>query len=124
MNFKDMVAADVRSVFLNESEFAERRTVIYDGRAFENIVIMLTHIKQTELPVINSERNRTEGIFNVTEVMHVALSDLGGILPQKNQTIGVEDGTAMGHIFIKKYDIASVSCAEGMITLELEARDE
>lgn len=122
MNFKDMVAADVRNVFLNESEFAEIRTIVYDGRAFENVPIVLTHIKQKELPVVNG--NRMDGIYNVSEVMHISEESLKGIIPQKNQTIGVEDGTAMGHIFIKKYDIASVSCAEGMITLELEARDE
>ena len=122
MNFKDMVAADVRNVFLNDSEFAERHTVIYDGRSFENIPIILTHIKQTELPAING--GHLDGIYTVSEVMHVSEADLKGIIPQKNQTIGIEDGTAMGHIYIKKYDIASVSCAEGMITLELEARDE
>ena len=29
--FKDMVANDNQAVFLNLGEFAERRTVIYDG---------------------------------------------------------------------------------------------
>lgn len=35
MSFKDMVAEDNRNVFLNLDEFAERRTIIYDGVTYD-----------------------------------------------------------------------------------------
>lgn len=34
--FKDMVAKDVHSVFLNLDEFAEKRTIRYDGEEYQD----------------------------------------------------------------------------------------
>ena len=30
MSFKDMVAADIRKIYLNTEEFAEKRSIMYD----------------------------------------------------------------------------------------------
>lgn len=40
--FKDMVARDNFGVFLNCDEFAEKRTVKYDGATYEDIPIVLS----------------------------------------------------------------------------------
>ena len=39
MTFKDSIAADMHSVFLNPDEFSERRTVLYDGAACADIPV-------------------------------------------------------------------------------------
>ena len=44
--FKDMVARDNFGVFLNCDEFAEKRTVKYDGATYEDIPIVLSGLKE------------------------------------------------------------------------------
>ena len=39
--FKDMVRRDIRRVFLNTGEFAENRTVRYDGVEYPDIPVVL-----------------------------------------------------------------------------------
>ena len=74
MSFKDMVAADLHGVFLNVCEFAERRTVIYNGQTFDGadhggIPVLLIQVKETEKPVRN-----TQGFFGVQAKLYAALS--------------------------------------------------
>lgn len=40
-----MVAADIHNVFLNPDEFADKRTVIYDGETYMDIPVVLTNSK-------------------------------------------------------------------------------
>ena len=40
MSFKDMLTDDIHNVFLNVDEFAEKRTVEYDGERYEDIPII------------------------------------------------------------------------------------
>ena len=41
MGFKEMVAQDVRKVFLNTDELAERRTIHYDEEEYLDLPVML-----------------------------------------------------------------------------------
>ena len=45
MSFKDTVADDVHSVFLNTSEFAEFRSIDYDGVMYIDIPVVMRGIK-------------------------------------------------------------------------------
>lgn len=45
--FKDMVARDNFGVFLNCDEFAEKRTVKYDGATYEDIAILVHQLTHT-----------------------------------------------------------------------------
>ena len=124
MSFKDMVAADLHGVFLNVCEFAERRTVIYDGQTFDGadhggIPVLLIQVKETEKPVRN-----TQGFFGVQAKLYAALSDLCGELPEQGQRISVEDGEALGKKFYTHYKIITAACSGGMVCLELEGYDE
>ena len=38
--FKEMLAADNKWVFLNTADFAELRTIIYNGRRYEDISVV------------------------------------------------------------------------------------
>ena len=81
MSFKDMVAADLHNVFLNLGEFAERRTVEYDGERYEDIPIVLSGLKEKDRRQLVSDH--VQGLFLVSSVLHCARDDLGGKQPEK-----------------------------------------
>ena len=121
--FREMVEADLHGVFLNCDEFAERRTVIYDGVRFDRIPVVLTRLQQskTPLPVTTSH---WDGLRTVSARAHIALSDLGGTVPREGEWIRIEDGEAMGEPLLKRYLIVTSGEAMGMATLELEAKED
>ena len=120
MSFRDMVAADIHDVFLNTSEFAERRTVRYDGATYADIPVVLNGLKQSARK--QSVSNHDQGLYVVTDIMHVALSDIGGVQPENGCIIEVN--TCEGGVFFRRYYIALSQNTVGMIRLELEAIDE
>lgn len=121
--FKDMVASDNLAVFLNDDEFADRRTVRYDGAVYADIPIVLSGIKQSDRPVMVSSGDHGQGLYLATAVLHCALSDLGGNQPEKGMRIQIneEDG---GGGFYREYYVAASDCEMGMLRVELEAIDE
>ena len=76
MSFKDMVAEDVHSVFLNLDEYAERRTIQYDGAVYQDIPIVMSGLKEQDRRQLTSDH--VQGLFLVSSVLHCALSDLDG----------------------------------------------
>ncbi len=121
--FKDMVAADNFTVFLNDSEFAERRTVIYDGETYSDIPIVLSGAKQSERTITVSSGDHGQGLYLVSAVLHCALSDLGGKQPEKGMRIRINDEDGGGGFF-REYYVAASDCEMGMLRVELEAIDE
>lgn len=120
--FKDMVAADNQSVFMNDGEFADRRTVRYDGRDYADIPIVLTGVKQRERTVTVSSGDHGQGLYMASAVLHCTLSDLGGNQPEKGTRIQIsdkEDGS-----FFREFYVAASDCEMGMLRMELEAIDE
>jgi hypothetical protein len=115
--FKDAVLADVKNVFLNLDEFAEPRTVIYDGTAYEAIPVVLTGPKEQSRRQLANDH--AEGFYLVSAVMHCAVSDLGGNVPEKGTRIEINDGD-----FFRTFYVASSVCEFGMVRAELEAIDE
>lgn len=119
--FKDMVAADNQSVFLNLGEFAEKRTIKYDGEVYEDIPIVLTGMKEKDRRQLM--RDHAQGLYLVSSVLHCAMSDLGGRQPEKGTRIKINDREGGGGFFREFYVAASV-CEIGMLRVELEAIDE
>lgn len=122
MSFKDSIEADIKNVFLNSSEFASNRSIRYDGITYSNIPILLTKTKERERTVPSGDN--AHGIHLVSAVVHIALSDMNGVLPEQKQSIYIEDGIAVGGIFFRRYKIITSDLEMGMINLELEAYDE
>ena len=126
MSFKEMVAADNLNVFLNLSEFAELRSVIYDGVTYEDIPIVLSGLKEKDrrLMVLPSgQRDYAKGLYMVTSVLHCDISNLGGKQPEKGQRIKINGEEGGGGFFYEFY-VASSTCEMGMLRVELEAIDE
>ncbi|MGN0444242.1 MAG: hypothetical protein ACI4F5_06490 [Acutalibacteraceae bacterium] len=120
MSFKDMVETDNKSIFLNCDEFAEKRTVRYDGEIFKDIPVVLTKVKQSKKSVVGT----MEGVHLISAVVHISLSDLNGIIPEQHGWIDISDGEALGRTFFQRYRITTSDCEMGMVVLELEAFDE
>ncbi len=121
MSFKEMVAADIRNVFLNPGEFAEIRTVEYDGERYEDIPITLSGPKESDRQ--QHVNDRTEGLHLASAVLHCAVSDLCGNQPEKGQRIRINDEAGGGGFFREYYVVSSV-CRMGMLRVGLEAIDE
>ena len=121
--FKDMVASDNLAVFLNDGEFADRRTVRYDGAVYADIPIVLSGIKQSDRPVMVSSGDHGQGLYLASAVLHCALSDLGGNQPEKGMRIQINDEEGGGG-FYREYYVTASDCEMGMLRVELEAIDE
>lgn len=121
-SFKDMVKADNANVFMNTDEFAEKRTIIYDGETYTDIPIILTGLKEQDR-VQRKIDDHTEGLYLVTSVLHCRISDIGGNQPEKGQHIKINHKEGGGGFFSDFY-VASSVCEIGMLRVELEAIDE
>lgn len=119
--FKDMVARDNQAVFLNLDEFAEKRTIKYDGATYEDISIVLAGLKEQDRRQLVSDH--AQGLYLVSSVLHCAIDDLGGNQPEKGQRIKINDEEGGGGFF-REFYVASSVCEMGMLRVELEAIDE
>lgn len=119
--FKDMVARDTQAVFLNLDEFAEKRTIKYDGATYEDIPIVLVGLKEQDRRQLVSDH--AQGLYLVSSVLHCAIDDLGGNQPEEGQRIKINDEEGGGGFF-REFYIASSVCEMGMLRVELEAIDE
>lgn len=127
MSFKDVVAEDIHAVFLNTDEFAEIRNVWYDGQVYENIPIVLHGLKENDRKRLtsgvkeqggrNSVADRVEGLYEEQRVAHVALSDIGGVLPEKGKQFRISVGE--GSKRYRTYRITASVLDMGMCRIEL-----
>ena len=117
MSFKDMVAADNTSVFMNLEEFAETHDIRYDGVTYCDVSCTITKLKEQNRPT--KMRDHGQGIYLVSAIFHCPLESLDGNIPEKGTLFSISDES-----FMKDYYVAESGCAMGMIRLELEARDE
>lgn len=122
MSFRDQVAADNLNVFMNTAEFADLHDVEYDGVRYSRIPVTLTRLKQSKMAV--PATNHADGLRKLSAEVHILLSDLGGIEPEEGTWIRIEDGTALGRPFMRRYNIVTCGNSMGMLTLELEAVED
>ncbi len=123
--FKDILKQDICNVFLNPDEFAEIRTVRYDGMEYPDIPVSLQELEATDrqrLSVSGFGRGRTDGapgLYQQNCVLCCAVSDLGGKIPKQGNSIQIS--TREGSIYFHRYSIGLVGNEMGMLRLELEA---
>ena len=116
--FKDMVAADNLNVFLNTNEFADIRTIVYDGVTYTDIPVVING--NVEKDRSQGTSDHMQGLYMVSKILHCAREHLGGNQPEKGAqiTISDEDG------FLRSFYVAESDSEEGMLRIELEAVDE
>ena len=115
--FKDMVRRDIHKVFLNTNEFAENRTVRYDGVEYPDIPVVL------EGPV-KEKRDRltddhVQGLHKMTATLYCAQADLDGKVPKHGTILSV--ATSEKGKFFQKYFVVASTSNIGMLHMELEA---
>jgi len=115
--FKDMVARDVRKVFLNTNEFAETRTIRYDGEEYPDIPVVLEGPVQEKRDRLTDDHIR--GLHMITATLYCAQEDLGGKVPKQGS--GLEITTREGGKFFQKYYVVASTSHMGMLHVELEA---
>lgn len=118
MSFKDMVAADIKAVFLNLDEFGEPRTIIYDGETYRGIPVVLTGRKEAERTQLADDH--AQGIYQASHVLFCSLDDLDGNQPEQGTRLRISDEDG----FLRTYYVAASDCEMGMVRAELEVLDE
>ena len=119
MSFKDVVEQDNRDVFLNIEEFAEYRTVKYDGVTYKHIPVLLSNIRESQF---NVSRNNMEGIHRATELACFNLKDINGVFPEQGTRISISDYIVP--TFFRDYKIITSLEEAGMVVLELGAFED
>ncbi|MCC8156353.1 MAG: hypothetical protein LIO54_03640 [Oscillospiraceae bacterium] len=125
MGFKDMVDADIGSVFLNTAEFAETHTIVYDGVTYADIPALLTRPtleERAQLAFSTVSSDHGQGLYKVTAMLHCKMSDIGGALPERGAVLKCTDGD--GTDFLRRYYVETAVSEMGMCHLELRAFDE
>ena len=86
-----------------------------------DIPIVLTGRKEKDRRVMTSDH--AQGLFLVTDILHCAMSDLGGKQPEKGSRIRINYQEGGGGYFASFYVASSVE-KMGMLRVELEAIGE
>lgn len=118
--FKDAVRDDIGSVFLNAGEFAERRSVAYDGEVYHLIPVVLNGIKLSKRQQLANDH--AQGLYSVTDILHCARKDLGGKLPERGAILELSD--VDDESFFRRFYVAKAQDTVGMLRIELEAIDQ
>ena len=116
-----MVERDNQNVFMNAAEFADFRTVQYDGEIYEDIPVVLSGLKESDRGAASGDH--AEGLYKIISVLNCSLADLGGKQPEKGQKIQINNQEGGGGFFQEFYVVSSI-CEMGPLTVELEAIDE
>lgn len=110
-NFKQLLAQDLKSTFYRTDEFAELRTVEYDGKIKKIPVIFVSDtVNNRKISV----KDKAEGLHKVSVVVRIQLESWG-ITPRKGKTLYIDD---------EAYKIGTVASEDGEIILGLENMDE
>lgn len=125
MSFKDLVAADIHDVFLNDSEFADRYTVRYDDVEYENVPIVLRAPKLDPRRTTGTMyvHDYSRGFYLRSATVHLARADIGGHLPETEKTFEVRRSDEPDELFARYY-VKNARDEMGMVHLELEVEDE
>lgn len=122
MSFREQLNADLKGVFLNDAEFADRRTVEYDGKTYKDVAAVMSGLQEKERRQLVTTGDRAEGLYLVEAMFYCDIDDLDGNQPEKGMRIAISDADGSG--FMRQFRVASSTCELGMLRLELEAIDE
>ena len=120
-SFKECIAADIHSTFLNKGEFAEERTIIYGGVTYdgpEHRGIPVTLMGPVEEEREQLKDDHVQGLHLITHTLYCAQEDLGGKLPEPGTSFQISAQT--GGKFFRRYYVAASACEMGMLHIELE----
>jgi len=109
--FKDQLKRDLKTVFHNPDEHADKVKVEYNGKRYNIPVIFDGDSNKDRVKIM---RDNADGVFIADMTVYISFYDLK-IVPRKDTQI-VIDETA--------YNIQRAGFVAGSITLDLEVLDE
>lgn len=118
MTFKDVVARDIRNVFMNPDELAEKCTVEHCGEVYKNITASLQQISESDRQGRKMD-DYAQGLHRASAVFFCAAEDLGGGCLRKGKPLEITRHVGNRRIR-RKYFVVSCSCEMGMVEAELE----
>lgn len=121
MSFKDGMMDDRLKVFLNEEFFGEKRTIIYNGETYEGVTVVLTG-GNGEYGRRKRYADHSNGLYNVKEILHVRLEDIGGLQPENGIRLSMNDEE--GSDYFEEYYVDKSYLEGGILRVELRAVDE
>lgn len=110
-NFKEMLRQDLKGTFYRTDEFAEKRTVEYDGK-IKKIPVIFDYEAAEDREI--TIKDKAEGLYKVDIILRLQLEDMGET-PRKGKNLYIDDDS---------YTIQKVTTEYGEIILELESIDE
>lgn len=111
MNFKTQIQRDIKSVFHNDSEFADKVEFWYDQKRY-NVPVIFNSAGTNSRKKPSTDY--ADGIFLADLVMYVAFTDIKTI-PRKGMTLEIGD---------EVYTIVSSANEDGEIIISLEMLGE
>lgn len=116
-SFKDIIQNDVKAVFLNPDEFAERCTIEYNGVVCKNIIASIQDISESDR-AHRSADDYGQGLYRASAVLYCTAEDLGGGILRKGHTLVLERRVG-NQLIRRKYTVVSCACEMGMVEAEL-----
>lgn len=121
--FKQCAAAEIEKAFLNPDEFADLRTVIYDGVTFEDIPVIEVGPKEDKRsPVVQMQHDFAQGLYKRSITLYCAEKDLQGVKPEQGTHLSMNE--KQGGTFFHKFRVAESTTEMGMYRMKLEEVDE
>ena len=122
MGFKEMVARDIRKVFLNTDESAELRNIRYEGTLYRDVSVSLQNVSaQTWQRGGNSSAearisSHAQGLSSASKALYCAVDDIGGVQPKRGERFDIGRSGRF-----QRFRVRSPSLTAGMLCVELEA---
>lgn len=110
-NFKELLWRDLKNTFYRTDEFAEERTIEYDGK-IKKIPVIFDYEAAEDREI--TIKDKAEGLYKVDVIIRVQLEDMGET-PRKGKSLYIDDDS---------YTVQKVTTEYGEIILELESIDE
>lgn len=121
--FKQCAAVEVEKAFLNPDEFADVRTIVYDGVTYKDITVIEVGPKEGKRSsVVQMQHDFGQGLYKRSIVLYVAEKDLDGVKPEQGSHLSMNE--KQGGTFFHKFRVVESTTEMGMYRVKLEEVDE
>lgn len=126
MSFKSMIHDDIGGVFLNFSEFAERRDIRFNGNEYDKVPIVLQNTRERDRREHRTsfQDDPSQGFYLTRVVAFVALDSFNGVQPEQGIHMELKMDGRHGQPWWKRYAVRESQETDGLLKIQLEAVDE
>ena len=123
VGFLDCIKRDVKAVFMNAEEMAERRTIRYDGVTYEDVPIIEVGPKEgRRSSVVQMQHDFGQGLYKRSVTVYCDERDLNGNKPEQGTMLSMNERE--GGTFLHKFRVVESTTEMGVYCVKLEEIDE